>query len=66
MEEYLTIYYIHCPHKDILTTERSSHYCEECNDWINGDEVGDINIRGEVGGDIVVRGSGYIPPNQDS
>jgi hypothetical protein len=55
-----TIYVIRCPHRVDLTLE-DSVWCDECQEWIEGDEVGDLTVWWEKDGQINVGGSGYAP-----
>lgn len=54
------IYLLKCPHREEVSTENYG-WCEECDAWVDGEEVGDLRIWWEDSGRIIVEGGGYAP-----
>jgi len=53
------IYLIQCPHQASLCLEEGD-WCGDCDDWIEGVEVGDLSVVWQKDGEIVVSGGGYV------
>jgi hypothetical protein len=53
------IFFIRCEHRAQLYLE-SAEWCAECNDWIDGDMVGDLTLRLKPDGTVEVSGGGYV------
>ena len=59
VEDWREIYAFKCPHGLIMLIGESSYWCHECNDWLDGEEVGNVTAVLKDNGDIKVSGSGY-------
>lgn len=56
----LTIYRVKCSHLVFLSTENCA-WCPKCKAWIDGEEVGDIQVLWTPMGTINVFGGGFAP-----
>lgn len=65
LQAQYSIYRITCPHGDGLSV-LSDRWCDVCDDWIDGTEVGDVSIYWEPNGDITVIGDGYADRHDEA
>lgn len=53
------IFLIQCEHSAFLLLD-SSGWCDECDDWIEGKDIGDLTVYLHEDGYVKVIGSGYV------
>ena len=59
LTEQFPIFIARCPHRDWLLADNTAAFCEDCSDWIHGDEVATVTVEWKDDGSIAVSGSGY-------
>lgn len=53
------IYLTTCSHYHLKVGD-SMIWCIDCNDWVDGEVVGDVQVKLEENGEVVVWGGGWI------